>query len=136
MVLNGIKNLRLLLSQVKLFLRLPRVTSKHMRRFQESPSRIGLAVGVSLVFSVLVDVSLRKGIADPAGSTIERSLPTLGFLGVRDVGVGKTIRFTIEAEGEEEAKNKVESICSTFLTNPVIEEAKITIENTDQVEGN
>ena len=53
-----------------------------MRRFQESPSRIGLAVGVSLVFSVLVDVSLRKGIADPAGSTIERSLPTLGFLGV------------------------------------------------------
>ena len=81
-----------------------------MRRFQESPLRIGLAVGVSLVFSVLVDVSLRKGIADPAGSTIERSLPTLGFLGVRDVGVGKTIRFTIEAEGEEEAKNKVESI--------------------------
>ena len=107
-----------------------------MRRFQESHSRIGLAVGVSLVFSVLVDISLRKGIADPAGSTIERSLPTLGFLGVRDVGVGKTIRFTIEAGDEEEAKNKVESICSTFLTNPVIEKAKITIENTDQVEGN
>ena len=68
-----------------------------MRRFQESHSRIGLAVGVSLVFSVLVDISLREGIADPEGSTIERSLPTLGFLGVRDGGVVKTIRFTIEA---------------------------------------
>ena len=42
-------------------------------------------LGVSLVFSVFVDVCLRKGIADPAGSTIERSLPTLGFSNVRDV---------------------------------------------------
>ena len=107
-----------------------------MRRFQESLSRIGLVLGVSLVFSVLVDVCLRKGIADPAGSTIERSLPTLGFLNVRDVSVGKTIRFVIEAENEKEAHEKVESICSTFLTNPVIEEAEITIENLEQVKGN
>ena len=107
-----------------------------MRRFQESLSRIGLVLGVSLVFSVLVDVCLRKGIADPAGSTIERSLPTLGFSNVRDVSVGKTIRFVIEAENEKEAHVKVESICSTFLTNPVIEEAEITIENLEQVKGN
>ena len=107
-----------------------------MRRFQESLSRIGLELGVSLVFSVLVDVCLRKGIADPAGSTIERSLPTLGFSNVRDVSVGKTIRFVIEAENEKEAHEKVENICSTFLTNPVIEEAEITIENLEQVKGN
>jgi len=107
-----------------------------MKRFQGSLSRIGLALGVSLLFSVLVDVCLRKGIADPAGSTIERSLPTLGFSNVRDVNVGKTIRFVIEAEDEKEAHEKVESICSTFLTNPVIEEATITVENMDQVEGN
>ena len=107
-----------------------------MRRFQGSLSRIGLVLGVSLVFSVLVDICLRKGIADPAGSTIERSLPTLGFSNVRDVSVGKTIRFVIEAENEKEAYEKVESICSTFLTNPVIEEAEITIENLEQVKGN
>ena len=107
-----------------------------MRRFQESLSGIGLVLGVSLVFSVLVDVCLRKGIADPEGSTIERSLPTLGFSNVRDVTVGKTIRFVIEAENEKEAHEKVESICSTFLTNPVIEEAEITIENLVQVERN
>jgi phosphoribosylformylglycinamidine synthase len=107
-----------------------------MKRFQGSLSRIGLALGVSLLFSVLVDVCLRKGIADPAGSTIERSLPTLGFSNVRDVSVGKIIRFVIEAEDEKEAHEKVESICSTFLTNPVIEEATITVENMDQVEGN
>ena len=65
--------------------------------------RTGQALGVSLIFSVLVDVRLLKGIADPAGSTIERSLPTLGFSNVRDVSVGKTIRFVIEAENEKEA---------------------------------
>jgi phosphoribosylformylglycinamidine synthase PurS subunit len=52
------------------------------------------------------------------------------------VSVGKIIRFVIEAEDEKEAHEKVESICSTFLTNPVIEEATITVENMDQVEGN
>ena len=107
-----------------------------MRRFQESLLGTGLALGVSLLFSVFVDVCLRKGIADPAGSTIERSLPTLGFSNVRDVSVGKTIRFVIEAENEKEAHEKVETICSTFLTNPVIEEAGITIENLEQAEGN
>ena len=77
-----------------------------MRRFQESPLRIGLAVGVSLVFSVLVDVSLRKGIADPAGSTIERSLPTLGFLGVRDVGVGKLFDLQLKLKVKKKQKIK------------------------------
>ena len=50
-----------------------------------------------MTFSVLVEVSLRPGIADPQGATIERSLPTLGFDGVAGVTVGKAIRFLIEA---------------------------------------
>ena len=48
-------------------------------------------------FSVLVEVRLRPGIADPQGATIERSLPALGFDEVAGVTVGKAIRFTIEA---------------------------------------
>ena len=44
-------------------------------------------------FFVQVDVSLREGVADPQGATIERSLPHLGFDGVRNVRVGKQIRF-------------------------------------------
>ena len=33
-------------------------------------------------FDVMVDVRLRGGIADPAGATIERALPALGYEGV------------------------------------------------------
>lgn len=80
-----------------------------------------------MLFSVHVDVQLRPGIADPQGSTIERSLPTLGFPGVSGVRVGKSIKFTIEAPDEASARAEIEDLCSRFLTNPVIEDATIEL---------
>ena len=78
-------------------------------------------------FSVLVEVKLREGIADPQGSTIERSLPALGFEGIDGVRVGKAIRFTVKAESENAARQTVDDLCERFLTNPVIEDAEVTI---------
>lgn len=80
-----------------------------------------------MTFDVLVEVQLRDGIADPEGTTIERSLPTLGFDGVRGVRVGKSIRFTIDADDEAAARQQVEDLCARFLTNPVIEQAEVTL---------
>jgi len=78
-------------------------------------------------YDVRVDVTLRAGIADPQGATIERSLPHLGFDGVTGVGVGKTIRFTLTSADEATARAEVEDMCSRFLTNPVIEDAEVTV---------
>ena len=78
-------------------------------------------------FSVHVDVQLRPGISDPQGSTIERSLPTLGFDGVSGVRVGKSIRFVIEAADEAAARTEVEDLCHRFLSNPVIEDSSIEL---------
>ena len=78
-------------------------------------------------FNVLVEVRLRPGISDPQGATIERSLPTLGFDGVEGVTVGKAIRFTCEAQDQGSAEANVEELCKRFLTNPVIEDASITV---------
>lgn len=82
-------------------------------------------------FSVQVEVRLRPGIADPQGSTIERSLPALGFGGIRDVRVGKSIRFTIEAADEASARAEVDDLCRRFLTNPVIEDASVSVGASD-----
>jgi phosphoribosylformylglycinamidine synthase PurS subunit len=82
----------------------------------------------AVTFSVLVEVRLRDGIADPQGATIERSLPTLGFGDVRGVTVGKAIRFTVEAPDEAAARGQVQDLCDRFLTNPVIERAEISLE--------
>ena len=74
-----------------------------------------------------VEVSLREGVADPQGATIERSLPHLGFDGVKGVRVGKSIRFDIDAADEAAARAEVDDLCRRFLTNPVIEDATVSI---------
>lgn len=80
-----------------------------------------------MTFDVLVEVRLREGIADPEGATIEKALPTLGFDGVSGVRVGKAIRFGVEAADEAAARAEVEALCARFLTNPVIEDAVVTL---------
>jgi phosphoribosylformylglycinamidine synthase len=81
-----------------------------------------------MIFSATVQVTLRPGISDPAGSTIERSLPTLGFDGVTDVRVGKLVTFTISATDEAAARAEVDDLCRRFLSNPVIEDASVSLE--------
>lgn len=78
-------------------------------------------------FEVVVETRLRPGIADPQGATIERSLPALGFEGIRDVRVGKSIRFTLDAADEAAARAEVDEVCQRFLINPVIEAAEVTL---------
>jgi phosphoribosylformylglycinamidine synthase PurS subunit len=78
-------------------------------------------------FDVAVEVTLRPGIADPQGATIERALPALGFAGIHGVGVGKSIRFVMDAGDEAAARAVVDSLCEKFLTNPVIEDASVVI---------
>ena len=80
-----------------------------------------------MLFSVLVETRLRPGIADPQGSTIERSLPALGFDGIRDVRVGKALRFTIEAADAATALAHADDVTQRFLINPVIEAADISV---------
>jgi phosphoribosylformylglycinamidine synthase subunit PurS len=80
-----------------------------------------------MLFSVLVETRLRPGIADPQGATIERSLPHLGFDGIRGVRVGKAIRFELEAPDEASARAHADEVCQRFLINPVIEAADVAI---------
>jgi phosphoribosylformylglycinamidine synthase PurS subunit len=74
-------------------------------------------------YFVIVDVTLRVGIADPEGATIERALPALGFSGVTDVKAGKSFRMNIEAETETDALDKATALAERLLSNPVIEDA-------------
>ncbi len=74
-------------------------------------------------FPVIVDVTLREGIADPEGATIERALPALGFTGVTNVRAGKAFRLDVEADNETEALAKAAALAERLLSNPVIENA-------------
>lgn len=74
-------------------------------------------------YPVIVDVTLREGIADPEGATIERALPALGFTGVTNVRAGKSFRLDIEANDEAAALVKATAMAERLLSNPVIENA-------------
>ncbi len=79
-------------------------------------------------FGVLVEVSLRPGIADPQGATIERALPALGFSGVSGMRAGKAFRFVIEAADEGSARGEAERLSERLLANPVIENAVVSLQ--------
>lgn len=66
----------------------------------------------SIEFAIHVEVRPKAGVADPPGATIERSLPALGFDGVRDVTVGKSFRFVI-SDADETACSPARTASST-----------------------
>ncbi len=78
-------------------------------------------------FTVLVEVRSLPGIADPQGSTIEASLPALGFAGVGGVRVGKAIRFHVDATDEGAARHQAEALSRRLLANPVMEETEVWV---------
>lgn len=86
-----------------------------------------------MLFNAVIDIQLHPGIADPQGSTIERALPTLGFEGISNVRAGKSIHLQIEASSTESAQNQLSAMCEKFLTNPVIESARISITAGDAI---
>jgi len=80
-----------------------------------------------VTFDAMVEVTLRRGIADPQGSTIERALPGLGYDGISRMHVGKAFRFSVDAPDEAAARGVVEELAKRFLSNPVLEDSAITI---------
>ena len=78
-------------------------------------------------FSVLVEVQLRDGIADPQGATIERALPALGLAGVTGVRSGKAFRFDVVADDESGALAQATVVAERLLANPVIEQSSVTV---------
>lgn len=74
-------------------------------------------------FPVTVTVTLREGIADPEGATIERALPALGFAGVTHVRAGKSFHMMIDADDERAALERASALAERLLSNPVIENA-------------
>jgi phosphoribosylformylglycinamidine synthase subunit PurS len=77
-----------------------------------------------------VFVSLKKSVLDPQGKTIHNSLRNLGYGNVEDVRQGKFFDILLDANlSPAEARQEVEKIAKSVLTNPVIEEYTYQIES-------
>ncbi|MDX1646076.1 MAG: phosphoribosylformylglycinamidine synthase subunit PurS [Longimicrobiales bacterium] len=81
-------------------------------------------------YLIEVRVKPRPGLLDPQGKAIHHALNSLGWTGVEDVRVGKTIYIDIEAESADEARTSVEEMCRKLLANPVTEDYEVLVVET------
>ena len=77
---------------------------------------------------VRVDISRRPEIADPEGATIRRALVDLGFDEVETVRVDRVMHLEISSDDAAEAAARVGEMCRQVLTNPVLEDFEVIIE--------
>jgi len=76
-----------------------------------------------------VFVTLKKGVLDPQGKAIHHAVGTLGYDSIADVRQGKYFEISL-ADGLEHsaAKAEIEKLAREVLSNPVIEDYHVEIE--------
>lgn len=80
------------------------------------------------MYKAHINVSLRRSILDPQGKATHHALSQLGFDGVNQVRIGKSIEMKINAPTEAEAESVARAACEKLLANPVTEDFEIEIE--------
>ena len=72
-------------------------------------------------------VRLKPSILDAQGVTVKRALASLGFAEVQDVRVGKVVDVELGGLGPEDARRRVDEMCTRLLCNPVIEDFTVEL---------
>ena len=80
------------------------------------------------MFEAKVTIMLKKGISDPEGANTLKALHLLGFDKVKDAKTIRTFDLLIEDKDKNMVKKDVEQMCQRLLTNPVIHNYEIKIE--------
>ena len=71
---------------------------------------------------IRVHVSLKPGVLDPQGRAVHHALEGMGFTGVEDVRVGRTIELDVADTTDDGA---LDDMCRKLLANMVIENYRI-----------
>ena len=74
-----------------------------------------------------VQVFLKPGVLDVQGKAVEQALHGLGWPGVAEVRVGKTIEFDLPAADRAQAEAEVKAMCEKLLANTVIESYRVEL---------
>jgi phosphoribosylformylglycinamidine synthase len=72
-------------------------------------------------------VFLKPGVLDVQGKAVENALHGLGWSGVSDVRVGKTVEFDLADTDPAAVEGEVRRMCETLLANTVIEGYRIEV---------
>ena len=78
---------------------------------------------------VVVDVRLKSEILDPQGRAVQGALGRLGLAGVTNVRQGKQFVIDIDGELNDTELAKLHELAGNLLSNPVIEDYELQVEN-------
>ena len=71
---------------------------------------------------VRIHVTLKPGVLDPQGRAVHHALEGMGFDGVADVRIGRTIAMEVADDTDDAV---LERMCERLLANTVIEDYRI-----------
>jgi phosphoribosylformylglycinamidine synthase len=74
-----------------------------------------------------VYVTLKRGVLDPQGQAVARSLGRLGFPEVTDARIGKYIELELADGDRGAAEARLKEMCERLLANTVIEEYRVEV---------
>jgi phosphoribosylformylglycinamidine synthase len=69
-----------------------------------------------------INISLKRTVADPQGLTIKHALESLGYKGLADVRMGKSVVIRLNLKDKKKAEEEINGMCKKLLANPIIED--------------
>ena len=74
---------------------------------------------------ISIVVTLKKEVLDPQGKVIQQTIKNMNLKNITNVRQGKYFELELDEKKYDDAKSKVEEICTKLLANPIIEDYKI-----------
>ena len=74
---------------------------------------------------ISIVVTLKKEVLDPQGKVIQQAIKNMNLENITNVRQGKYFELELDEKKYDDAKSKVEEICTKLLANPIIEDYKI-----------
>ena len=78
-------------------------------------------------YHATITITLRKGILDVQGKTVEHALHATDFPMISHLRIGKYVELTVDAENKATAHSLVENACRTLIANPIMEDFSISL---------
>ncbi|HVM95001.1 MAG TPA: phosphoribosylformylglycinamidine synthase subunit PurS [Candidatus Acidoferrales bacterium] len=76
-----------------------------------------------------VFITPKRGVLDPQGKAVERSLHALGFGEAHDIHIGKYIELSLEGSDRAQAERRTDEMCRKLLANGVIEDYRFELQD-------
>ncbi len=70
---------------------------------------------------------------DPQGKVINQTLKNMGYKNIISVRQGKYFEIEINEQDKEKAKKIVNEVCQKLITNTIIEDYKINLDQWNQL---